>query len=990
MQIVMRNLSQLREDQMEMLRAQTQISTGRKIEIGSDNPSSTLRAVTLQDLLERKGQAQRNHQANQSFLSATEASLAQVSNVLNEARGTFLSAVSETGAVGRSADLVVLRQALQQLMDSANQEFQGRYLFSGSATNTVPYEARDDFFVYQGNEETLLSYSDIDLLSETNVTGGAVFGAISEPVRGTVDLNPILTPDRLIRDIRGGEGIRDGSFIISDGINSSVVDISKAETIADIAELIEANPPANRSLRVTISATGLGIEMDSTGGGELIVSELAGGTTGAELGILQSPGTKSFSLTGDDLNPSLKPTTSVSNILGVRAKAFVRMAGTSNDIEVEAKVRGPELNDVAIQFVDGDLLQAAPDTTGVSATFSTTAVAAKTSLSFTGVNNDLILTANTPGADFNNVRIDVLDDVLAGNSPVVNYDATSKILTIRVEDDGSTTANDIISAVAAETSGAFTATLDASIDTANTGLGPVGSISATAYANTANTGGNANTLSVKVLGDTTANDLVEAINNEGTFSAKLDPHDEVSSQNPGEGLVEIQATATTSGGLGAEFDKGSGIQIVNGEKTYVVSFESVETVEDILNLLNGSPAGVLAEINSQGNGIDVRSRISGTDFTIGENGGTTATQLGLRTFNLNTRLEDLNLGLGVHQGEGADFIIRRRDDVELEIDLEGLETVGQVISAINDHPNNTTGEPVVASLATFGNGLQLTNDDPFAIGKLQIIQTINGDKIQAAKDLGLTTGTISVDGEYVGDPASPALVASLDVPSAGPNNDLIIQSARPGAIYNDLQVEYVNTGAVVGDAAVITYDPLNQRLAIDIDPTSTTANTIIQALDDHDVFTATLNTVNDSGNDGSGIVTNIGVQGVLAGGAAETIQGFDPNPVETKSVFNTLKRLIDALEQNDQEQFTRLGGLLDEDIDRLIFSRAELGARAKGLDDLGGRLEDENIELQTNLSNEIDVDMLEAISNFTARQASLEASLRTIAQITDLTLLDFL
>tara|TARA_B100000809_G_C15110086_1_gene520249 strand:- start:1212 stop:1373 length:162 start_codon:yes stop_codon:yes gene_type:complete len=53
-------------------------------------------------------------------------------------------------------------------------------------------------------------------------------------------------------------------------------------------------------------------------------------------------------------------------------------------------------------------------------------------------------------------------------------------------------------------------------------------------------------------------------------------------------------------------------------------------------------------------------------------------------------------------------------------------------------------------------------------------------------------------------------------------------------------------------------------------------------------------------------------------------------------------------------------------------------------------LEDELIELQAALSEEIDVDLVEAISSLTARQAAFEASLRVIGQIFRLSLLDFL
>ena len=170
--------------------------------------------------------------------------------------------------------------------------------------------------------------------------------------------------------------------------------------------------------------------------------------------------------------------------------------------------------------------------------------------------------------------------------------------------------------------------------------------------------------------------------------------------NDGTGIVQLSSTATTSGGTGFVLDQTSGLQVVNGGETHVISFKDAETVEDLLNALNHSPAELLAEINETGTGIDICSRLSGSDFQIEENGGTTATELGVRTLTLATRLDKLNFGRGVNVAPGTDFIIQRKDGVQLEIDLSASETVADVISAISLHPDNA-GASVTARLAQF-------------------------------------------------------------------------------------------------------------------------------------------------------------------------------------------------------------------------------------------------------------------------------------------------
>jgi flagellin-like hook-associated protein FlgL len=53
-------------------------------------------------------------------------------------------------------------------------------------------------------------------------------------------------------------------------------------------------------------------------------------------------------------------------------------------------------------------------------------------------------------------------------------------------------------------------------------------------------------------------------------------------------------------------------------------------------------------------------------------------------------------------------------------------------------------------------------------------------------------------------------------------------------------------------------------------------------------------------------------------------------------------------------------------------------------------MQDEDVQLRSALSNDTDVDLVQAISDLTARQVSLEASLKTTASILQLSLLNFL
>jgi flagellar hook-associated protein 3 FlgL len=325
---------------------------------------------------------------------------------------------------------------------------------------------------------------------------------------------------------------------------------------------------------------------------------------------------------------------------------------------------------------------------------------------------------------------------------------------------------------------------------------------------------------------------------------------------------------------GASFDQTSGLRITVGEDVYDVNFATATTVEDVLNRINGSVPGVMAELNAAGNGINLRAQISGVDFTVGENGGTTAADLGLRSHHGGTRLSSLNHGLGVNAAEGIDFFIRRKDGVQFGVDVSSAVTVQDVIDLINDHPDNQDpAHRVLAGLVATGNGISLSTDDVSTDATLAVIKT---QLSHAANDLGL----IPV-GAKESSPASSA-------------------------------------------------------------------------------------------------------------GGVDTIAGRDTAPLEVGGAFTALLRLRDALRANDGVQISRSIEVLDASSVQLNYSRSELGARQQSLDLVNARLTDEQISLESTLSDEIDVDLAQAISELVSKQSSYQATLQTTGMIARQSLLDFL
>jgi len=209
---------------------------------------------------------------------------------------------------------------------------------------------------------------------------------------------------------------------------------------------------------------------------------------------------------------------------------------------------------------------------------------------------------------------------------------------------------------------------------------------------------------------------------------------------------------------GAGIDQASGLRITSGGTTTTIDLSSAVTVEDLLNTINGSGAGALARVNAAGTGIDVVNPMQGSSIGIGENGGTTAADLGVRSFGPASRLSDFNNGKGVRVAAGADFRVTRSDGTTFDVDLTAAATTVQdVIDAIN---TASGGAGLTASLATTGNGIVLT--DTAGGPGAPAVSALNFS--DAAADLGLTASPAAgnvITGADANTVASSGLFANL-------------------------------------------------------------------------------------------------------------------------------------------------------------------------------------------------------------------------------------
>ncbi len=146
-------------------------------------------------------------------------------------------------------------------------------------------------------------------------------------------------------------------------------------------------------------------------------------------------------------------------------------------------------------------------------------------------------------------------------------------------------------------------------------------------------------------------------------------------------VTGMTPTSTLFGGAGAALGT---IRIQNGHLSSDIDLSGAQTVQEILNRINTAGVEVRARINASATGIDVLNPVSGFEMTIGEVGGNTAEVLGIRSLHADTPLSELNQGRGVQTLEGRDDLtIRAKDGSTFNVNLDGCETIQDVLDAIN-------------------------------------------------------------------------------------------------------------------------------------------------------------------------------------------------------------------------------------------------------------------------------------------------------------------
>ena len=306
-------LGSMNSSMRKILELEGQISSGYRILKPSDDPLGANRTLEIQSMLDEIARYRENIQTADHRLSSTESALRNLDDLLDSAKTIMLREVGSSSTTDTRANSAIeIDNILEQALSLANSRFGNHYLFGGTVDGADPFSLMSDYVLYNGDENEESVQISAGITMAANITGSSAFGALSTEIRGNVDLDPIITADTLLRDLNGGEGIAAGSIIVGDGLTTTTIDLTGAETIGDVLDIIN-NDPAG-FVTAIINGAGNGLELDTITTGNISVNEVSGSTTASDLGILQTT-LVAGPLVGSDTDPALNLLSPITSLL---------------------------------------------------------------------------------------------------------------------------------------------------------------------------------------------------------------------------------------------------------------------------------------------------------------------------------------------------------------------------------------------------------------------------------------------------------------------------------------------------------------------------------------------------------------------------------------------------------------------------------------------------------------------------------------------------
>jgi flagellin-like hook-associated protein FlgL len=336
--------------QRKLLQVQNELTTGKRINVASDDPGDAAIVQQLQKTLEQRQSFLTNLSRAKNHLGEVDSTLADVNDLIRRAQEIASANVgSDVPPDQRAGAAAVVQSIYGEALTLANKQFEGVYLFAGDRSTDAPFVAGPGGVRFVGSENVLRNAFDESTDLPFMVNGADVFGALSSRVRGRTDLSPAMSAATPLSALKGatGDGVRPGFISISNGTSTATIDLRGADNVGDVIAAI--NSSGLGFVSASISAGGDRIVLNAGPADNITVADSAGGTAASDLGILTPVGAGAgIAVTGSSVAPAVTPLTPLSSLRnggGIDQAGGLRITsgGTTVNIDVSSAVTVEDL-----------------------------------------------------------------------------------------------------------------------------------------------------------------------------------------------------------------------------------------------------------------------------------------------------------------------------------------------------------------------------------------------------------------------------------------------------------------------------------------------------------------------------------------------------------------------------------------------------------------------------------------------------------------------
>jgi len=256
---------------MEM---QIQLSSGRRINTPSDDPIGTQRDLNYRTELAKIEQYSRNVEQGQSWMQSYDNILGDLKDLISSAKEIAIAMSNDVyDDAAREASANEIEMIFERIIQLANSELEGNFLFSGFRTNVKALVASSNGVVYAGDQGRIDFQINSSSRLAINLTAQDVFLSSLSVLGEEADLNVGITGLTLLSNLHNGQGVdlSPGTFTITDqnlGIVSTI-DVSAATDINDVLAIINAQLAADgiTNLQASIGLENNNILLNTTENG---------------------------------------------------------------------------------------------------------------------------------------------------------------------------------------------------------------------------------------------------------------------------------------------------------------------------------------------------------------------------------------------------------------------------------------------------------------------------------------------------------------------------------------------------------------------------------------------------------------------------------------------------------------------------------------------------------------------------------------------------